>query len=130
MWAARDHALQTCLGLVHTGLVLIWNAHYVSSCGKGLQLFKDGSNLGAQSCFALVTRVPFSSVDLVITEHMLVVVASLIPQDVNAQLQGHLVGALNNGATAAVVKAVRGAGHQGLRGWWNEETGRTDSGWG
>ena len=33
--------------------------------------------------------------------------ACLIPQDVNPQLKGHLVGALNNGATEEEVKAVR-----------------------
>lgn len=37
----------------------------------------------------------------------LVVLACLIPQDVNPQLKGHLVGALNNGATEDEVKAVR-----------------------
>lgn len=36
-----------------------------------------------------------------------VVLACLIPQDVNPQLKGHLVGALNNGATEEEVKAVR-----------------------
>jgi hypothetical protein len=36
-----------------------------------------------------------------------VVLASLIPQDVNPQLKGHLVGALNNGASEDEVKAVR-----------------------
>lgn len=36
-----------------------------------------------------------------------VVLACLIPQDVNPQLKGHLVGALNNGATEDEVKAVR-----------------------
>ncbi|RPB01374.1 hypothetical protein L873DRAFT_1827230 [Choiromyces venosus 120613-1] len=34
-------------------------------------------------------------------------VAGLIPQDVNPQLKGHLRGALNNGATAEEVMAVR-----------------------
>lgn len=33
--------------------------------------------------------------------------ACLIPQDVNPQLKGHLVGALNNGATKEEVEAVR-----------------------
>jgi hypothetical protein len=37
----------------------------------------------------------------------IVVLACLIPQDVNPQLKGHLVGALNNGATEDEVKAVR-----------------------
>ncbi|KAF2142033.1 uncharacterized protein K452DRAFT_287230 [Aplosporella prunicola CBS 121167] len=36
-----------------------------------------------------------------------VLVAALIPQDVNPQLKGHLRGALNNGATADEVRAVR-----------------------
>ena len=35
------------------------------------------------------------------------VLASLIPQDVNPQLKGHIVGALNNGATEEEVRAVR-----------------------
>jgi len=42
-----------------------------------------------------------------LTKWELVVLASLIPQDVNPQLKGHLVGALNNGATEEEVKAVR-----------------------
>lgn len=37
----------------------------------------------------------------------LVVIASLIPQDVNPQLKGHLKGALNNGATKEEVMQVR-----------------------
>lgn len=40
-------------------------------------------------------------------ETSLVVIASLIPQDVNPQLKGHLKGALNNGATKEEVMAVR-----------------------
>ena len=40
-------------------------------------------------------------------ETSFVVLASLIPQDVNPQLKGHLVGALNNGATREQVSAVR-----------------------
>lgn len=40
-------------------------------------------------------------------ETSLVVVACLIPQDVNPQLKGHLKGALNNGATKDEVDAVR-----------------------
>lgn len=36
-----------------------------------------------------------------------VLIAGLIPQDVNPQLKGHLRGALNNGATLEEVKAVR-----------------------
>jgi len=36
-----------------------------------------------------------------------VVLASLIPQDVNPQLKGHIMGALNNGATEEEVRAVR-----------------------
>lgn len=63
------------------------------------------------------------------------VLASLIPQDVNPQLKGHLVGALNNGATKEEVEAVRSVIIQlceasgmkmlsegGLDGWgWREE---------
>ena len=63
------------------------------------------------------------------------VLASLIPQDVNPQLKGHLVGALNNGATEEEVKAVRDVvikvceasgmkmlDAQSLNGWgWREE---------
>lgn len=40
-------------------------------------------------------------------ETSLVVCASLIPQDVNPQLKGHLKGALNNGATKEEVMQVR-----------------------
>lgn len=40
-------------------------------------------------------------------ETSLVVVACLIPQDVNPQLKGHLKGALNNGATSEEVANVR-----------------------
>jgi len=36
-----------------------------------------------------------------------VLMAGLIPQDVNPQLKGHLRGALNNGATSEQVLAVR-----------------------
>lgn len=37
----------------------------------------------------------------------LVVIASLVPQDVDPQLKGHLKGALNNGATKEEVNSVR-----------------------
>ncbi|KAL2195059.1 AhpD-like protein [Corynascus similis CBS 632.67] len=40
-------------------------------------------------------------------ETSFVMIAGLIPQDVNPQLKGHLKGALNGGATADQVKAVR-----------------------
>jgi hypothetical protein len=40
-------------------------------------------------------------------ETSFVLVAGLIPQDVNPQLKGHLRGALNGGATVDEVKAVR-----------------------
>lgn len=40
-------------------------------------------------------------------ESSFVVLASLIPQDVNPQLKGHLMGAVNNGATPEQVRAVR-----------------------
>ncbi|KAI9776945.1 MAG: hypothetical protein M1839_009187 [Geoglossum umbratile] len=40
-------------------------------------------------------------------ESSLCLLAGLIPQDVNPQLKGHLKGALNNGATAGEVRAVR-----------------------
>ncbi|KAK4959535.1 hypothetical protein LTR28_005297 [Elasticomyces elasticus] len=40
-------------------------------------------------------------------ESSFVLLAGLIPQDVNPQLKGHLKGALNNGATVEEVKAVR-----------------------
>ncbi|KAK8160574.1 AhpD-like protein [Phyllosticta citrichinensis] len=42
-------------------------------------------------------------------ETSFVCIAGLIPQDVNPQLKGHLRGALNNGATAEEVRAVRDA---------------------
>lgn len=40
-------------------------------------------------------------------ESSFVLIAGLIPQDVNPQLKGHLKGALNNGASVAEVRAVR-----------------------
>lgn len=40
-------------------------------------------------------------------ETSLVVIACLVPQDVNPQLKGHLKGALNNGATKEEVMSVR-----------------------
>lgn len=40
-------------------------------------------------------------------ETSLMVVACLVPQDVNPQLKGHLKGALNNGATVEEVMSVR-----------------------
>ncbi|RFU33215.1 hypothetical protein B7463_g3120, partial [Scytalidium lignicola] len=40
-------------------------------------------------------------------ESSFVLIAALIPQDLNAQLKGHLRGALNLGATVEEVKAVR-----------------------
>ncbi|KAF5100048.1 hypothetical protein D0Z03_000883 [Geotrichum reessii] len=40
-------------------------------------------------------------------ETSLVVIACLVPQDVNPQLKGHLKGALNNGATPEEVNSVR-----------------------
>ncbi|KAI9817747.1 MAG: hypothetical protein M1827_000866 [Pycnora praestabilis] len=44
---------------------------------------------------------------LTAAESSFVLIAGLIPQDVNPQLKGHLKGALNNGATVEEVKAVR-----------------------
>jgi len=44
---------------------------------------------------------------LTAAESSYVLVASLIPQDVNPQLKGHLKGALNHGASIEEVKAVR-----------------------
>ncbi|KAI9724820.1 MAG: hypothetical protein M1812_000096 [Candelaria pacifica] len=44
---------------------------------------------------------------LTAAESSFVLLAGLIPQDVNPQLKGHLKGALNNGATIEEVKAVR-----------------------
>ncbi|ETS80040.1 hypothetical protein PFICI_07569 [Pestalotiopsis fici W106-1] len=41
------------------------------------------------------------------TETSFVLIAGLIPQDVNPQLKGHLRGALNGGATVEQVRAVR-----------------------
>lgn len=40
-------------------------------------------------------------------ETSLVVIACLIPQDVNPQLKGHLKGALNNGASAEEIESLR-----------------------
>ncbi|MCJ1314356.1 hypothetical protein MMC25_008038 [Agyrium rufum] len=44
---------------------------------------------------------------LTAAETSYVLLAGLIPQDVNPQLKGHLKGAVNNGATVDEVKAVR-----------------------
>ncbi|MCJ1235300.1 hypothetical protein MMC14_003267 [Varicellaria rhodocarpa] len=44
---------------------------------------------------------------LTAAESSYVLMAGLIPQDVNPQLKGHLKGAINNGATLEDVKAVR-----------------------
>lgn len=44
---------------------------------------------------------------LTAAESSFVLLAGLIPQDVNPQLKGHLKGALNNGASVEEVKAVR-----------------------
>jgi len=40
-------------------------------------------------------------------ESSFVLIAGLIPQDVNPQLKGHLRGAVNNGASVEEVRAVR-----------------------
>lgn len=40
-------------------------------------------------------------------ETSLMLVAGLVPQDVNPQLKGHLRGAVNNGCTVEEVRAVR-----------------------
>ncbi|KAI9866419.1 MAG: hypothetical protein M1813_001541 [Trichoglossum hirsutum] len=69
------------------------------------------------------------------SESSFCLLAGLIPQDVNPQLKGHLKGALNNGATADEVRAVRdiviqiceasgmkGLGDKVAGGWgWREE---------
>lgn len=44
---------------------------------------------------------------LTAAESSFVLVAGLIPQDVNPQLKGHLKGAINNGANLEEVRAVR-----------------------
>lgn len=53
----------------------------------------------------------------------LLLVAGLIPQNVNPQLKGHLKGALNNGATVEEVMAVREVVLKicGETGWGGEE---------
>lgn len=63
-----------------------------------------------------------------------VLLAALVPQDVNPQLKGHLKGAVNLGTSAEEVRAVRGLvvriceesgmkvlgeGDQGRSGWWS-----------
>ncbi|KAI9678829.1 MAG: hypothetical protein M1817_005889 [Caeruleum heppii] len=67
-----------------------------------------------------------------------VLIAGLIPQDVNPQLKGHLKGALNNGATVEQVHAVREVviriceaagmrrpGQRGQAGWgWRDEVAK------
>lgn len=40
-------------------------------------------------------------------ESSFVLIAGLVPQDVNPQLKGHLKGAVNNGASVEEVRAVR-----------------------
>lgn len=52
---------------------------------------------------------PLFSYDKILTslETSLVVIASLVPQDVNPQLKGHLIGALNVGCDYETVEAVR-----------------------
>jgi alkylhydroperoxidase/carboxymuconolactone decarboxylase family protein YurZ len=44
---------------------------------------------------------------LTAAESSFVLIAGLVPQDVNPQLKGHLKGAINNGATVEEVRAVR-----------------------
>lgn len=50
----------------------------------------------------------FSNVEVIgARDTSLLLIAGLIPQNVNPQLKGHLKGALNNGATVEEVMAVR-----------------------
>lgn len=53
----------------------------------------------------------------------LLLVAGLVPQNVNPQLKGHLKGAVNNGATVEEVMAVREVVLRicGVAGWEGEE---------
>lgn len=66
------------------------------------------------------------------------IIAGLIPQDVNPQLKGHLKGAVNLGAGAGEVRAVRrvvlgvceAAGMRvGEMGGWREEVEDLAEGW-
>lgn len=67
-----------------------------------------------------------------------VLVAGLVPQDVNPQLKGHLKGAVNLGASAEEVRAVRGLAVRvceivgmsvGGKGGWREEVENIPEGW-
>lgn len=75
---------------------------------------------------------------LTAAETSFVLIAGLIPQDVNPQLKGHLKGAINNGATFEEVRAVRdivirvceaagmrALGERSLDGWgWHGEVAK------
>lgn len=77
-------------------------------------------------------------------ETSFVLLAALVPQDVNPQLKGHLKGAVNNGASVEEVKAVRGVavriceaagmkllqGEEGHAWGWREEVEDLSSDWG
>jgi len=63
-------------------------------------------------------------------ESSFVLIAGLIPQDVNPQLKGHLKGALNNGATVEEVKAVREVVLQICEASGMTAVGDTAGGWG
>lgn len=55
----------------------------------------------------MYTYVLSNTTILTAAETSYVMVTGLIPQDVNPQLKGHLVGALNNGAKKEEVRAIR-----------------------
>lgn len=67
-----------------------------------------------------------------------VLIAGLVPQDVNPQLKGHLKGAVNLGASAEEVRAVRGLAVRvselvgmsvGGKGGWREDVENIPEGW-
>ncbi|KAL7273575.1 hypothetical protein RUND412_003552 [Rhizina undulata] len=71
-----------------------------------------GSMNSSYEDLAVVARAMYGSVlgNLVVLDGMetsLVMVAGLVPLEVNPQLKGHLKGAINNGATKEEVMAVR-----------------------
>lgn len=70
----------------------------------GMQNSYDDLGVVAELMYAHV----FSNVEVLgERDTSLLLVAGLIPQNVNPQLKGHLKGALNNGATVEEVMAVR-----------------------
>lgn len=81
---------------------------YGKICGRVAQQLEHASpDLYSLTMHAIYGQVLSYSDILSPRETSFVVLAALIPQDVNPQLKGHLQGALNNGATVDEVNAVR-----------------------